>query len=337
MRSERKLDHIRHALSHSESPIHYFDEVDIVHQSLGKLDWNQIDISIKLGELSASSPLFVNAMTGGGGEKTKEINGRLAKVARAAGISMAVGSQMAAIRNKEERETYEIVRKENPDGVVFANVGSEAGWKEAEIAIDMLEADALQIHLNTVQELVMPEGDRDFSNRLENIKEIILKAHIPVIVKEVGFGMSSETIKELKSLGCRYVDVGGKGGTNFSKVENERREDRMEGFNSWGIPTPISIMESRSMDYVIASGGIRSGVDGAKALILGAEAFGMAGPMLKTLIEGGESVLNRRIDHIHHELKSVMMVMGCKEIEELKGKPYVLHGETNNWAVQLRA
>ncbi|SDI97889.1 type 2 isopentenyl-diphosphate Delta-isomerase [Salimicrobium halophilum] len=334
MRAERKLDHIRHALTHSEGPIHYFDEVQVVHQSLARLDWDQLDVSARIGELSVSSPLFVNAMTGGGGIKTKEINQSLAKIAREKGIGMAVGSQMSALKDESERETYEIVRKENPEGIIFSNVGSEASAEQAERAVAMLEADALQIHLNIVQELVMPEGDRDFSSRIENIKEIIHRSTVPVIVKEVGFGLSSETIDELKELGCQYVDVGGKGGTNFSRVENERREDRIEGFDPWGIPTPVSILESRSMQHVIASGGIRSGIDGAKALILGAEAFGMAGPMLKALMEGGETALHRKVDLIHDELKAVMMVMNARTVKELQGKPYVLHGETKDWMNQ---
>ncbi|AKG04399.1 type 2 isopentenyl-diphosphate Delta-isomerase [Salimicrobium jeotgali] len=334
MRSERKLDHIRHALNHSEGPVHYFDEVDIVHRSLAKLDWEQLDISVQLGELNVSSPLFVNAMTGGGGEKTKEINRKLAEIAGEKNIAMAVGSQMAAIKDKEERKTYEVVREVNPDGIIFANVGSEATWEEAEVAIEMLRADALQIHLNTVQEVVMPEGDRDFSFRIENIRRVISESPVPVIVKEVGFGMSGETVKELQALGCRYVDVGGKGGTNFSKVENERRDNSMDSLHSWGIPTPVSILHSLEAEHIIASGGIRSGVDGAKALVLGAKAFGMAGPLLKTLMEDGEPALRGKIDLIHHELKSVMMILGCETVEQLKGKPYILHGETKNWISQ---
>lgn len=334
MRVERKLDHIRHALTHAEGPVHYFDEVQIVHQSLARMDWEDLDISARIGDLSISSPLFVNAMTGGGGVKTKEINQSLARMAREKGIGMAVGSQMSALKDKSERQTYEIVRKENPEGVIFSNVGSEATAEQAEEAVDMLEANALQIHLNTVQELVMPEGDRDFSKRLENIKQIISCSSVPVIVKEVGFGLSSETVRELKELGCTYVDVGGKGGTNFSKVENERREDRMEGFNSWGIPTPVSIKESSSIAHVIASGGIRSGIDGAKAMVLGAKAFGMAGPLLKSLTEDGEEALHRRIDLIHDELKAVMMVMNARTVAELKGKPHIFHGETKDWVHQ---
>ncbi|MCA1009480.1 type 2 isopentenyl-diphosphate Delta-isomerase [Halobacillus halophilus] len=336
-RSERKIDHIRHALGHERAYRNHFDDVEIVHQSLARLDFNQLSIETQVGELHLSSPLFVNAMTGGGGEKTKEINRNLALAASETGIGMAVGSQMSAIKNPEERSTYEVVREVNPDGIIFANVGSEATVPQAEEAVEMLKADGLQIHINTLQELIMPEGDRDFSHRLHRIEEIVSKMSIPVIVKEVGYGMSKETVESLYSMGVRYIDVGGQGGTNFSKVENMRRDNPLSSFNNWGIPTPISILESSTVAsdlHIIASGGIRHGLDGVKGLILGGKAFGMAGGLLRVLVEEGKEALVNEIYHIHEEVKIAMMLLNTPNIHDLSHNPYILFGRTKEWSDQ---
>ncbi|WP_226579378.1 type 2 isopentenyl-diphosphate Delta-isomerase [Halobacillus litoralis] len=333
-RSKRKIDHIRHALGHEREIHNHFDDVEIVHQSLARLDFNQISRTTNAGELNLSSPLFVNAMTGGGGEETKAINRDLAIAAHETGIAMAVGSQMSAIKRPEERSTYEVVREMNPDGKVFANVGSEASLLQAKEAIAMLKADALQIHINTLQELIMPEGDRDFTQRMHHIQQIIDGVEIPIIIKEVGYGISKETVRILYDMGIRYVDVGGRGGTNFSKVENMRRERPFSSFNNWGISTPSSILEAVSEYedlHVFASGGIRSGLDGAKAMILGAQGFGMAGGLLKVLVNEGKDALVEEIDHIHKEFKMTMMLLNASTPSDLQKKPYVLTGATKEW------
>ncbi|WP_163526242.1 type 2 isopentenyl-diphosphate Delta-isomerase [Halobacillus ihumii] len=336
-RSQRKLDHIRHALSHKRDAYNHFDDIELIHQSLTDLHWEHLDLSTKVGELNLSSPLFINAMTGGGGKKTIEINQSLARVSAQTGIGMAVGSQMAAIKDKIERPSFEIVRKENPNGVILANVGSEASVEQALDAVDMIKADALQIHVNTLQELIMPEGDRDFTKRSINIEKIVRSLQIPVIIKEVGYGMSKETVEHLSSLGVTYIDVGGRGGTNFSRVENMRREKPLSSFENWGIPTPISLIEATSTSkdlHILASGGIRNGLDGAKALVLGANAFGMAGSLLRTLIEQGEQAVVSDIRFITRELKMAMMLLGASEISSLRGKPHVTTGKAKDWLEQ---
>ncbi|KHE70925.1 type 2 isopentenyl-diphosphate Delta-isomerase [Halobacillus sp. BBL2006] len=339
-RSERKIDHIHHALGHERDFHNHFDDVDIVHQSLATLDFNQLSIETRVGELNLSSPLFVNAMTGGGGKKTEQINRDLALAARETGIGMAVGSQMSAIKNPEERNTYQIVRDVNPEGVIFANVGSEADVEQANRAIDMLKADALQIHINTLQEMIMPEGDRNFTTRLRKIEKIIQRVEVPVIVKEVGYGMSKETINQLYDLGVRYIDVGGLGGTNFSRVENKRRNKQLSSFNNWGIPTPLSILEASHSAathqdlHIIGSGGIRNGLDGVKAMVLGSKAFGMAGNLLRVLLEEGNDELISEIHHIHQEIKVAMMLLNVSHVKDFYGKPYVLYGRTKEWKEQ---
>lgn len=336
-RSRRKLEHIRHALNRDDMGVNSFDEVDIIHQSLTDIHWDDISLQTQLGELSLSSPLFVNAMTGGGGEKTEAINRDLAIAARETGIALAVGSQMSALKDEKEKQTYQVVRRENPNGIIFANIGSEATVDQAKEAVSMLEANALQIHINVLQELIMPEGDRDFTERLQNIEDIVKSVEVPVIIKEVGFGISMESARQLKNIGISNIDVGGKGGTNFSKVENKRRKQPFESFNQWGIPTAISIKEVKSVYpecNVIASGGMRNGLDGAKAFVLGANAFGMAGQLLRILMKDDLETLVEEINHIHHEFKIAMMVLGAKDTYMLDGKPHIFTGRTKAWLEQ---
>jgi isopentenyl-diphosphate Delta-isomerase len=202
-RSERKWDHIRYALETGQKRFTAFDDVQFIHQSLPNINVSDVTFHQKIGELSLSSPIFINAMTGGGGEKTYNLNKQLAMVAKEAGLAMAVGSQMSALKDKSESYTYKVVRKENPSGVLIANLGSEAIPDQAKMAIDMIEANALQVHLNVIQELTMPEGDREFSGALKRIEAIVKEVNVPVIVKEVGFGMSKETVESLSSIGLQ--------------------------------------------------------------------------------------------------------------------------------------
>ncbi|SEH81683.1 isopentenyl-diphosphate delta-isomerase [Halobacillus karajensis] len=332
-RAKRKIDHIRHAISHERDLHNHFDDMEVVHQSIARLNFDELKIGMKVGELNLSSPFFVNAMTGGGGEETKTINAQLAAAAKETGIGMAVGSQMSALKNPEERKTYEVVRETNPEGIIFANVGTEASLEQAREAVEMIDADALQVHMNTLQELIMPEGDRDFSKRLTSMQKVIDGVGVPIIVKEVGYGMSRETAETLYQMGVRHIDIGGRGGTNFSKVENMRRERALSSFNNWGIPTPASIMETTIHQdmYVFASGGIRNGLDGAKAIILGAYGFGMAGSLLKVLMNEGQNALIETIHQVHQELKIAMMLLNASSPADLQGVEYVLYGHMKEW------
>lgn len=184
---------------------------------------------------------------------------------------MAVGSPYGAVTRKEGIKSFEVVRKYNPNGIVFANLSADAKADIVENAIEMIAADGLQLHLNVAQELVMPEGDRNFNGYLHNIELICAKTQVPVIVKETGCGMTKEQVRQLLNCGVDAVDVGGTGGTNFLAIEAARRQD--SGYNellSWGIPTALSILEARTIvagDHcgLIASGGIRSAFDMAKA------------------------------------------------------------------------
>lgn len=336
-RAQRKIEHIQHALSTGQQHKNGLDDITFVHQSLPNLSVNDIDLSSKVGELFLSSPLLINAMTGGGGEDTVIINEALSKAAGEANIAVAVGSQMSAIKDKSERPSYEIMRKVNPKGTIFANLGSEATVDQAKVAVDMLEANALQIHLNVVQELVMPEGDRDFTNALKRIEDITRKVNVPVIVKEVGFGINRETTSKLYEVGVSAIDVGGYGGTNFSEIENLRRQRFLTYFNQWGISTAASIAEVRSVNHqlpIIGSGGIQNALDVAKAIALGASVVGIAGYFLKIFIEKGYEDLVQEINFILEDLTLIMTALGAKTVKDLQNAPLVISGNTHHWLTE---
>ncbi|WP_282155662.1 type 2 isopentenyl-diphosphate Delta-isomerase [Cytobacillus gottheilii] len=336
-RAKRKWDHIQNALSTGQKSLTGFQDVTFIHQSLPDTSLDHISLASEIGELLLSSPIFINAMTGGGGEKTYQINRDLAIAARQTGVAIAVGSQMSALKDQNEAESYRVVRKENPDGILFANLGSEATLDQAKAAVDMIEANALQIHLNVVQELVMPEGDRDFTGALKRIEHIVHNLEVPVIVKEVGFGISKETIWKLKEAGVAIVDVGGFGGTNFSRIENERRQRHIPFFDSWGIPTAVSIVETSAHKgniTILASGGIQTSTEAAKSIALGANAAGMAGALLKVLIKGDLENLIDEIGLLHQELKMIMTALGAKTLKQLQQAPLLLSGDVHHWLKQ---
>lgn len=335
-RADRKLDHLHHALTLNSKRSTGLADIHFVHNSIPELLVRDISLNTRIGELSLSSPFFINAMTGGGGEKTVEINRHLAIVAKECQLAMALGSQMAALKDEDEIKSYRVVREQNPNGIILANLGSEATLDEAKRAVEMVEANALQIHLNVIQELTMPEGDCHFTGTLTRIETIASNIQVPVIIKEVGFGMSWETAHQLKNTGISIFDVGGFGGTNFAEIENQRRDKPFSFFNEWGIPTAASIVEVCSVnpDAVIASGGLKEAIDIAKSIALGASACGLAGKMLKVLMTKGEEGLIHEIKTIQNELKIIMAALGAKSIEELKQVPLVISGSTYHWLAQ---
>ena len=334
-RAERKLDHITHALSTGQSRATWLDDIRFVHQAIPDSSWDGVSLQTEIGGLVLSSPFFINAMTGGGGAKTAVLNGQLARISREMNIPVAVGSQMAALKNPEEIDTYSIVRKENPKGIIFANLGSEATVDQAKRAVDMLEANALQIHLNVIQELTMPEGDRSFKGVLERIGNIAEELDIPLIVKETGFGLSREAVKKLKDIKVAAIDVGGYGGTNFAAIENERRKRKLSYFNDWGIPTAASLIEavdaSDSSIPILASGGIQHSLDIVKCLSLGASAVGLAGIVLKTLVNEGEEAVITRFKEMNEDLVMLMVSLGAEKIQDLTHAPLIISGELHHY------
>ncbi|WP_269432432.1 type 2 isopentenyl-diphosphate Delta-isomerase [Gordoniibacillus kamchatkensis] len=329
----RKMEHVRYALDLGASGRNGLKDIRLVHNCLPDASTDSIALSTRIGDLNLSSPIFINAMTGGAAE-TEAINRELAVVAREKGLAMAVGSQMSALKNKEVAPSYKIVRKMNPDGIVFANLGSEATVDQAREAVDMLEANALQIHLNVMQELIMPEGDRDFRRALERIAAIVERLAVPVIVKEVGFGIMAEGAAKLKAAGVPIVDVAGSGGTNFAAIENARRASSLDWLNDWGHPTSVALLETLTVyepGSVIASGGIATSEDIVRALCLGASAVGVAGAFLRVLQMDGTEAALRRADELHDGLKLMMTALGASTVPELWRRPVVVGGETAAW------
>lgn len=338
LREERKRAHIAHTVELDEGPLSPgWDDISLVHQALLTTDFDRVRTGITLFGKALSQPLLINALTGGA-RGLEEINGKLARVAREAGVGLAVGSQTAALRDKELRHTYEVVRQQYPDGLILANVSALATPEEASAAVKMIEADALQLHLNGAQELVMDEGDRNFARMAENIRETIARVRVPVIVKEVGFGLSRETVQQLYALGVRHMDTSGAGGTNFASIELRRSPGSVLDFmRFWGIPAACSLLEVKSLDLpvtVIASGGISGALDVARALSLGADAAAVAGPFLKTLVLEGEQALLAQVRELQEALKKIMMLLGAQRIEDMAAAPRVITGFTRNWCEQ---
>ncbi|WP_396229734.1 type 2 isopentenyl-diphosphate Delta-isomerase [Cytobacillus sp.] len=333
-RSKRKWDHIRLALATGQERKAGFEDITFIHQSLPNISLEQVKLDTRIGELSVSSPIFINAMTGGGGDRTKEINRDLAMAAKELEMAISVGSQMSALKDPTEVESYQVIRQAYPNGIIIGNLGSEATIDQAKTAVEMIEANALQIHLNVVQELTMPEGDRNFCSALKRIEDIVKSLSVPIIVKEVGFGMNKETVTKLLSIGVSAVDVGGFGGTNFAKIENNRRESAFSFFNDWGIPTTVSIAEAKAAGRgvsVIGSGGVQNSLDIAKAIALGADAVGVAGYFLKILMKERVEALVKELHLIHGEIAMMMTALGARNILELQQVPIIISGNTHHW------
>ncbi|MGE5654578.1 MAG: type 2 isopentenyl-diphosphate Delta-isomerase [Bacillota bacterium] len=335
-RVHRKIDHLHHAVSSHTSADHLFDDLILIHQSLSCYDWDEIDLTGRFVGREWPVPLYINAVTGGAPEAL-DVNRFLARSAAAYGIPMAVGSQTAALNDPALMETYSIVRKVNPDGVIWANLGAYATVAMARQAVSMLQADAIQIHLNTPQELAMPEGDRHFRGTWERIGEITSSVGVPVIVKEVGFGLSYETVARLEGLSIAAYDVGGRGGTNFVAIEQQRT--RVSGpFRSWGIPTAVSLVETLDACCrdipVFASGGITDGLVAAKAIALGASAVGLAGVLVKALARGGEAEVNRVLRSTIDQLRTAMLLTNARTLNDLRRVPLILRGDLLTWLAQ---
>lgn len=332
----RKNQHVSVAESfYDDHPSSAFFDLRFVHHNFPNMDVADVDLSSSIGPLELSSPFYINAMTGGS-DWTKNINGKLAQVAAHCQIPMAVGSQSVAIRQPEMAESFSIARKNNPNGLIFANIGANHDADAALQAIDMLEADALQVHINAPQEIVMPEGDREFHQWFDHFADIIDRVDIPIIFKEVGFGFSQQALQKLVSLGAEIIDVGGRGGTNFAQIENFRRKQhKYDDLLFWGQTTPESLLEAHSLVNeidIIASGGIKTPLDIAKSLAMGAQAIAMAGEMLHVLLEDDVDGLIEKIEGMKEELTGIYCLLGAKTTADLRNTDLIISGETKDYA-----
>lgn len=248
---------------------------------------------------------------------------------------IATGSVSAALKDSSLADSYTVMREEYPEGKILANIGAGTSVEKAQEAIQLFHADALQIHLNAPQELVMPEGDRDFSNWLELIQEIQQTIAVPLIVKEVGFGMTRETIEQLAQIGVKTIDVSGRGGTSFTQIENARREKReLTYLADWGQSTVTSLLEAHEANAtvdILASGGIRSAYDIFKALCLGAQAVGTSGTVLTHLMNHGVEETILLIKQWQEELRLLYTLVGARTTNELKYQSLIFSGAVKDW------
>ncbi|TJX15364.1 type 2 isopentenyl-diphosphate Delta-isomerase [Tissierella creatinini] len=331
MRSARKREHIENYLKTSFQGDTLFGDVFLEHNALPDLNFNDIDTSVEFLGRKISYPILINAMTGGS-SLTQEINHDLSMLAKEFNIPMAVGSQTIALEDDEDAiESFKITRGIIGDkGVVISNLSGQATVEEAQKAIDMINGDAIQIHLNPAQELVMEEGDREFKGIIDNIAAIVKNVDKPVIVKEVGFGISQDVAGRLYDIGVRNIDISGYGGTNFIEIENLRNHtyDFTELYN-WGIPTAASLINCRKLPKdlnLISSGGIRNSNDIVKSLVLGGQIIGISGELLSYLVHGGYSYAKQYLDSLIYKVKILMILLGKKNIDELRSTKYRITG-----------
>lgn len=338
---QRKDDHIRVNL---EEDVDFFklttglERYRFTHQALPELDLPDIDTSISIFGKQVASPIFISSMTGGT-EQGLTINRNLAEAAQRCNIAMGVGSQRASIVNADSIETFR-VRSVAPDILLFANIGAVQlnygfGIEQCRRALDMIEADALILHLNPLQEVFQEGGDINWFGLLDKIAEVCAHLEHPVIVKEVGWGINEKTAELLLDAGVAAVDVAGAGGTSWSQVEMHRHPtERLlrlgEVFRDWGIPTSESLIAVDSVRRahptqpfsLIASGGIRNGLDVSKCVALGAELAGLARPFLTQAVHSAQAVCDE-IDHLNEELRIAMFCTGSGSIEALR-RPGIL-------------
>lgn len=331
MRKYRKTEHIENFLRSTYVGDPLFSDIFLYNDSLPEINYDEIDTSLNFLNKKVKFPLMINAMTGGS-DLSEEINRSLANVAAEYDLPMAVGSQTIALEDKDSRKSFEIVREIIKDGIVISNLSGFASTEDAKLAVDLLRADAIQIHLNPAQELVQVEGERNFCGILNNIEKIVNTSEVPVIVKEVGFGMSQKTVKKLHDVGVKYVDISGFGGSNFFEIENLREPNAdISDLFSWGIPTALSLIETKKLAYddmhIIASGGIKTSVDIVKSLCIGADMTAISGEILSYIVRGGYEYTLRYIDGLMEKTKMLMMLNGAKNISELQKVDYKVTGK----------
>lgn len=343
---KRKQRHIRLSLEENvQADVGTgLEDVKLIHRALPEIDLEDVSTGVELFGRRLSAPLIISAITGGI-EDAKEINATLASAAEEFGIGIGVGSQRIALENPATEHTFSVVRDRAPSALVIGNLGCpqlSLGWgaPEAQRCVDMIRADALAIHMNPLQEAVQVGGETHYRDILGKVREVVEGVDVPVVMKETGCGVAYEEAVKLEGAGVRGLDVSGVGGTSWAAVEHhiarevgKRDQEALgEALWNWGIPTAVSVVEtSRSTNLrIIASGGIRTGVEMAKTIALGADAVGMARPFLEKAVEGPDA-LREHIHRILLEFRTVMFLVGARDIEALRRVPVVILGRTAEW------
>lgn len=328
-RRERKDAHIENYLKSKYRGSTLLEDVYIEHNATSDVSLDEIDTSIEFMGKKIAMPLMVDAMTGGG-STSANINEDLSSICESLNIPMAVGSESIAISDEESRDSFELV-KYKEDLFRIGNLGFEREYEDFVFARDLIDAHSMQVHLNLAQELVMKEGDNSYHSSLDLIENLIQNFSYPIIVKETGSGISKSVAQKLVNVGVKYIDVAGKGGTNFIEIEDLRdfEADYSDLYN-WGIPTAKSIIDVRSVSddsFIIASGGIRNAMDIVKSIIIGADMAAMSGEVLSYLLHGGYEACENFLKEINLKIKIIMALLGVRSIDELKKIDYKLKGE----------
>ena len=343
---KRKQRHIRLSLEENvQADIGTgFEDVRLVHRALPEIDLADVETGTELFGRRLSSPLIISAITGGT-EYARELNETLATVAEEYGIGIGVGSQRIAIENPSVENTFSVVREKAPTSLVLGNIGCpqlSLGWgvDEARRSVEMVQADALAIHMNPLQEAVQVDGDTNYSGVIEKVGEVVEGVDVPIVMKETGCGIAHEEAEKLEKVGVEGLELSGMGGTSWAAVEyhiakeeGKRDQEHLgEAMWNWGIPTAVSLVETSQTTglKIIASGGMRTGVEMAKAIAMGAEAVGFARPFLEKAVEGPEA-LSAHIEDILLEFKTAMFLVGARNVDELKRVPVVVMGRTAEW------
>lgn len=339
---QRKADHIELAANAEvgfEKKTTLFECVDLVHEALSDLNADAVDTSLSMMGKTLRAPLIIAAMTGGTPEAAA-INRDLAAIAQARGYGFGLGSQRAMCLDPETRATYR-VRDVAPTALVLGNVGlvqaRQMTMTELRALVSDVGADALCIHLNPAMEIVQAEGDRDFTGGSDALARIVRELGVPVVVKETGCGLGLGTARRVHALGVRHVDVSGAGGTSWVAVEMHRAEGQNRTlaatFREWGIPTAASVAWTATVgfDTVIATGGITSGLDVAKAIALGATCAGIARPVLRALVSKGPAAAEKMLDSMEAELRAAMFLVGARDLQGLRAVPRVITGPLQAW------
>jgi isopentenyl-diphosphate delta-isomerase len=343
---KRKLRHIRVSLEEEvETDISTgFKDIHLIHRALPEIDLDEVSLDTTLLGKKIAAPLVMSAITGGT-EEAKKINAVLAEVAEKKQIGISVGSQRIAVAQPETVPTFSVVREKAPTTFVMGNVGApqlSLGWgvEEAQKCVDMIEADALALHMNPLQEAVQVDGDTDYRGIYSKVNELSQQISVPLIMKETGAGIAWEDAVKMQEAGASALEISGVGGTSWSAVEyhiaKEVGKKDMEYLGqalwNWGVPTAISVVETSNKTTleIIASGGLRTGAEVVKSIALGANAGGMAKPFLEKAVKGKDALVEH-VDHIVGEIKVVMFLVGAKNLSELNKVPVVILGRTAEW------
>jgi isopentenyl-diphosphate delta-isomerase len=336
---KRKKDHIQLCLNEDvgfSSVTNGFDKYEFEHYAITEVDYNKISLKTKFLNLKVDYPFLISCMTGGTSEAEK-INERLAIAANQLNIPIGVGSQRQALESDEHYKSYQTIKKNAGDVPILSNIGAAQVASIKDISqyqkiIDLVNASALVIHVNPLQELIQLKGEPNFSGLLKNISKLVKNLDVPVFVKEVGSGISKPAAKKLLDTGIKGIDVAGAGGTSWAQVELKRNKEENEYFRNWGLPTTYCLNQIRPLKKkykftLIASGGITNGIEIAKAIALGADLAASARPILQTVMKGGVESVCSLIQNWFDDVKKIMYLTGSSSLKDLSSKKLLRKSE----------